>query len=139
MALKDLRKVVTAVALELNVDQSDIQSIQRLPGTKTGTIQIGMKNTLARKQWIDASREKKITAGVLLPDIPREVAENRIYVREALTKYTKTLLYNAKAQLNKLFGYIWCRDGKVCVRRESNSKIYYIRSLNDIDQLLKTT
>lgn len=133
----EVGKILETVATKLDMDKSDIQSSQRLPGTKEkpGAILVEMKTKSARRQWIDAGKEKCLTKGLLMPDIPKEEADGRIFVREALTKHVKTILYNAKTQLSKSFQFIWCKDGKVCVRKTSNSKIYYIRSMHDIIQI----
>ncbi|XP_072948711.1 uncharacterized protein [Epargyreus clarus] len=135
---KDVDKMVKTIATELNMDEEQLQSSQLLPGSKDkpGPILVNMKTKLARKQWIDAAKEKCLTVGVLLPNVPKEKADNRVYIREALTKYVKTLLYNTKRQLRSSFQFIWCKDGKVCVRKNINSKIHYIRSELDIERLL---
>lgn len=137
--LGDVGKILQTVASKLNVNESDILSSQRLPGTKEkpGAILVEMKTKVARRQWIDASKEKCLTAGLLMPTVPTEKADNRVFVREALTKYVKTILYNTKAKLSKSFQFIWCKDGKVCVRKTSDSKIQYVRSLHDINQIEK--
>lgn len=134
---KDVKQTLLTVAAELDMDDNDILSYQRIPGNrdKPTSILVEMKTKPVCKQWIDASKQKCITAGKIFLDIPKEKANNRIYIREALTKYVKTLLYNAKLELNKSFQFIWCKDGNVCVRKTNNSKIYYIRSLQDIKQL----
>lgn len=72
-----------------------------------------------------------------MTSIPQEKAENRVYLRQALTKYLKTLLYTAKTQLGKSFQFVWCKDGKVSARLNSDSKINYIRSVLDINRIKK--
>ncbi|KAL0832237.1 hypothetical protein ABMA28_001687 [Loxostege sticticalis] len=137
-SLKDVEKVLETLASELNTNVSDIQSSKCLPSSKdrSGPILVEMKTKAAQKQWIEAGKEKCLSVGTILPDSPKEVAEQRVYIREALTKHLKTLLYNTKAKLNKIVQYIWCRDGKVLVRKGPNTKIYYVRSDNDIELLL---
>lgn len=128
-------QIIEKVAIKLKLDVSDIQSSQCQPGSKErpGAILLDMKTKVAQRKWVEAGKEKCLTLGALFPDISKEKAENRVYVREALTKYLKTLLCNAKFKLGKSHQYIWCKDGKVCVRKTSNSKIYYIRSMEDIN------
>lgn len=136
---KNINKLLQNLATKLNMDENDIISSQRLSGAKDkpAPILLEMKSKSVRKQWIDSSKEKRLTAGVLVEDIPKEKAEHRVYIREALTKHVKSLLYNAKTQLSKSFQFVWCKDGKVCVRKNTNSKIYYIRSLEDINHMLQ--
>lgn len=138
-APKDMGRILETVASRLEMNVSDIQSSRCLPGSKDrpGPLLVEMKTKVAQMQWINASRTKCLTLGVLFPDIPKEKLDNRIYIREALTKHLKTLLYNAKINLGKFYEFVWCKDGKVCVRQNSNSKINYIRSLQDITKLQK--
>lgn len=136
---KDVPQVIQKVASKLELNEHDIQTSQKMSGSKEkpGPILIELKTALIRKQWVDAGKEKCLTVGDVLPNAPKEKAEHRIFIREALTKHVKTLLYNAKMQLNKSYKYIWCRDGKVLVRKDDNGKIIYIRSQQDIDLLSK--
>ncbi|XP_039754322.1 chromosome partition protein Smc-like [Pararge aegeria] len=138
MSSKDVDKLVRTMALKLSVPEEEFQSAQRLPGSKNkpGPILVNMKSKIARNQLMEASKDKNLTVGMLLLNAPKEKVDNRVYIREALTKYVKTLLYNAKTQLRSSFQFIWCKDGKVCVRKSSDSKIHYIRSDQDIRQLL---
>ncbi|KAM3958009.1 uncharacterized protein ACR2FA_005327 [Aphomia sociella] len=135
----EIGKVVEKIASKLNLDYTEIQSSHRLPGTKEkpGAIIVELKSKMAQKYWVEAAREKCLTVGLLIPDASKRTIDNRVYVREALTKHLKSLLYNAKAKLNKSCQFVWCKDGKVCARKNPNSKIYYIRSMFDIDQVDK--
>lgn len=138
-SLKDVGKVLKMLATELNTDVSDIQSSHRLPSAKDrpSPILVEMKTLAAKKLWIEAGKEKCLSVGTILPESPKEVAEQRVYIREALTKHLKTLLFNTKSKLNKIAQYIWCKDGKVLVRKGPNTKIYYVRSNNDIELIQK--
>lgn len=59
---------------------------------------------------VGLNKEKRLTPGELEPNIPQEKAENRVYLRQALTKYPKTLLYIAKTQLGKSFQFVWRKE-----------------------------
>lgn len=139
IAIKDVSKILETLANKLELNNSEIQYTQRLPGSKDkpGPLLIELKSKSAKKQWIDASKEKCLTVGQIIPDVSKEIANHRVYIREALTKYMKTLLYNTKAQLSKSFQFIWCKDGKVFVRKNNNSKIHYIKSQEDITKLCR--
>lgn len=136
----DLQKVIDTVAVKLNMEDREIHSAKRLPGSKDkpGPIHVELKSKMLQQQWINASKEKCITVGQVVADVSKEKAHDRVYIREALTRYQKTLLYNAKTQLlNKSCQYVWCKHGKVYARKFKNSKIYYIRTLQDIKQIEK--
>lgn len=137
--IKDINKIIGEIGSKLDLDKQDIRSVQRLPGSKTkpGVILLEMKSREAQEKWINSGKEKCPTVGSLLPEVSKENATQRVYIREALTKHTKTLLFNAKNLLSKSFQYVWYKNGKVCVRKSGNSKIYYIRSIDDINELIK--
>lgn len=136
---KDIPEVLEKIAVKLELNKDDIQSSSRLPGSKNkpGPILVEMKSKAIRSRWIEVSKRRMLTAGALLPNTPQDSVENRVYFREALTKLNKTLLYTTKSELGKSFQFIWCKDGKVCVRKTSNSRILYIRSIHDISRVQK--
>lgn len=134
---KDIDKTLDMIAKKLSTDTKELTSSTRLPGKKEkpGPILVQMKSKQAQRQWIDAAKKKSLTVGELMPNASKAVAVNRVYIREALTKHLKTLLYNAKVQLSKSYQFIWCKDGKIFARKKEDSKIYYIRSVEDIKKL----
>lgn len=134
---KDIPNILEIIAEKLELSNDDIQSSSRLPGSKDkpGPILVEMKSKTVRNRWIEVSKARALTAGTLIPNVPQETAGNRVYFREALTKANKTLLYTAKSTLGKYFQFIWCKDGKVCIRKTSNAKIFYIRSIQDINRI----
>lgn len=137
----ELDNVITAIASKLDEDKSEIQSTQRLSSGKDKpcTILLEFKSKIIRNKWIAASKGKSISVAQVLPNVNKEKAEDRVFVREALTKHVKTLLFNAKLKLRNSFQFVWCKDGKVCARKTNNSKIFYIRCLQDIDLVLRET
>jgi hypothetical protein len=134
---KDIPNILEIIAEKLELSNDDIQSSSRLPGSKDkpGPILVKMKSKTVRSRWIEISKARALTAGTLIPNVPQEIAGNRVYFREALTKTNKTLLYTAKSTLGKSFQFIWCKDGKVCIRKTSNAKILYIQSIKDINHI----
>ncbi|KAL4709760.1 hypothetical protein ACJJTC_004596 [Scirpophaga incertulas] len=128
------------IASKLEVDKKDIQATERQPGSKDkpGTILVELKSKIIQQQWVASSKEKCLTVGLVAPNIQREHADRRIFIREALTKHLKSLLYEATTQLrDKSCQYVWCKNGKIFARQTNNSKIYHIRNVNDILQIAK--
>ncbi|KAL4713800.1 hypothetical protein ACJJTC_012317 [Scirpophaga incertulas] len=107
---------------------------------KSGYLLVELNNKSVRDQWLSAAKTKEITVGDISLPVPVENATNRVYVREALTRSKKTLLYQAKQRLKALngpFKYVWCKEGKLYVKKTDNStKVQIIRSVCDIDLLL---
>ncbi|KAL0860682.1 hypothetical protein ABMA27_010026 [Loxostege sticticalis] len=96
----EMPKMLENIASKLDVDTNDVRSSSRLPGSKDnpGPILVEMKTPSARSQWIADSKEKCLTVGALMQNVSQEKAEDRVYLREALTKYVKTLfIYFQKA------------------------------------------
>ncbi|KAH9639818.1 hypothetical protein HF086_013803 [Spodoptera exigua] len=137
--LESLGETIEVIAHKLDMDVGDILSSRRIQGSKDrpGPVLLEMKTKVVQKKWVEAGKAKSLTLGVLDSKVPKEKAESRVFIREALTKHLKTLLYNAKLKLGKSHQYIWCKDGNVCIRKKGNSKIHYIRSIEDIDLALK--
>nr|XP_034838835.1 uncharacterized protein LOC117994968 [Maniola hyperantus] len=79
---------------------------------KPCTILLELKTKNVRNEWITASKEKSISVAQVLPNVVKEKADDRVFVREALTKHVKTLLFNAKLKLRNSFQFVWCKDGK---------------------------
>lgn len=134
---QEVNKCIQNIASILGKETTDVQTSRRVMGNKDkpGVLVIEMKSSIARNQWLAASKEKCFTAGTILPEVPKDKADTRIYIREALTKPMKTLLYNAKQKLRDKFQFVWCKDGKVFARKTNDSKIHYIRTTIDIDML----
>ena len=57
---------------------------------------------------------------------------HNIYVNEHLTPKTKGLLKRAKDLRNKGYKYIWCREGKVLVRRTDTAEVTQYKCANDV-------
>lgn len=136
----DVGKVVHNMAIQLNIEDKNIQSALRLPGTKEkpGSILVELKSKILQHQWLEAGKKHRLTVGQLISNTPIEKHENPIYIREALTKFQKSLLYKTKTQLlNKTCKYVWCRNGRVYARMSNDSKIYYIRTFDDIKRVEK--
>lgn len=86
-----------------------------------------------RDAWIAAAKEARLTSA----DLGME-NDSKIYIRESLTSYTSTLLWQAKKSLKEtiICKYVWCKDGIVKARKTDKSKVYNIRSINDIERMV---
>ncbi|CAH2100830.1 unnamed protein product [Euphydryas editha] len=136
---QNIKPVLNNLALQLDVSDKDIKSFERLPGTKEkpGVIIIEMKEKEQRIKWLKAGKEKGLRVEQLLPDTIKDKGSKKIFIREALTKTSKKILFLTKTKLKDKFQFIWCKDGKVFARKTNNSKIYLIRSVQDIEKLEK--
>lgn len=86
----------------------------------------------ARNQWLATRKTHKLTND----DVFENGDNQRIYVNEDLTNYTRNLLWTAKNELKSLFRYIWVQNGRVLMRKDDpqETKIRVIRTLHDINK-----
>lgn len=136
---QDPGAIVSIIATKLKMDPTEVQAARRLPARKDlpGPVLVELKGRLARDQWITAAKQMELTVGDIISNVPQEKAAGRIFIREALTQHTKSLLYQAKQQLRPSYEFVWCKAGRVYARETNNSKIHIVRSLLDIETLLK--
>lgn len=136
---QNVLKVAETVAAKLKVECQQIVSARRLytrRKDRPGPVIVEMSSKAARDQWISSSRNQQLHAGHIFSDLTSENAASRIYIRPALTQHTKSLLYNAKQRLGASYKYVWCKEGKIYVKKDEDSKqVNIVRSLSDIESL----
>lgn len=137
----DLPALVDKVVTKLGVQKEEIFSVKRLPSRRTGSgpVHVKIRQESARQKIISAARDATICAKDLMPNLTGQPAEEKIRVREAITPYLKSLLWQAKQEMKGVFKFIWVKEGKVLVRKNENAKIYKLRSKNDIQNILSNT
>lgn len=137
---EDIDKLVEKVALKLKQPLDKIKNVRRIPGKKdqTTNIKVELQDETCQEKWISAAKIIKITVGDIQPT-DRNNSNNVVYIREAMTKNNKTLLWQAKQELknNLKFKYVWFKKGFVKVRKDDGSKIYTLRTLDDVYVLSK--
>lgn len=134
------KEIMTTLANKLKLDSSGIKSVRRLPkkGEKTaGTLYVKLREECDPISWVQAARTiKPIVSDIISTTPSDETAATKVFVRHALTSYTKALLYQVKQKLKETFKFIWCNyEGKVLVRKDEKSKTLIIRSEADIQKL----
>ncbi|KAL4705536.1 hypothetical protein ACJJTC_006864 [Scirpophaga incertulas] len=131
------------VAAKLNIDSNSIQGARQVTGRseKSGYLLVELNSKNARDNWLSAAKSKQLTVGDVSPLSPIEKIEDKIYIRESLTRKMKTLLYEAKLRLKSPTGpfrFVWCKAGKLYAKKSENTReVVIIRSTKDIDDLLK--
>lgn len=88
-----------------------------------------------QKAWLLAAKETTFSGS----DLGIE-GVTKVYIRASLSPSTAYLLWKAKSELKakSLCKFVWCRDGIIMVRKaEGDKKIYYVRSIGDIDTIKK--
>lgn len=136
---EDITKIVHKVGSVLQVGDIQVRSARRISTRKgkAATILVQLNNEHSKPVWIDAGRRAEMRCSSVLPILTGEAAFEKIIVREALTGRTKYLLSKAKTDLKETqkFKFVWCKFGKVMARKDEKSKVYWIRSDDDIASL----
>ncbi|KAH9639479.1 hypothetical protein HF086_003612 [Spodoptera exigua] len=138
----DVMTVTKKVADILNVENNNIQDARQITGRSDSSryLLVELNNKSTRNKRISAAKSKEITVAEMSLSIPVKQPTSKIFVREALTRNTKTMLYQTKQRLkapNGSFKYVWCKEGKVYVKKsDDDKKVHIIRSTDDIDVLI---
>ena len=135
---ENLNTILHKIAAKLKVSIEDVNSVKRQTAKKDrpAIIQVEMKDKNIQTKWLTAAKTIKIASSSIVPNLTASTTDETIFIREALTPYNKSLLWNAKQELKKSYKFIWCKQGIVRVRQNENSKILVIRSIEDIKKLV---
>ncbi|CAH2071257.1 unnamed protein product, partial [Iphiclides podalirius] len=136
---EDVKSVVETIALKINQPKENIKSARRLQGKKdqTASILVELIDENIQENWITLAKSIKPTIGDIIPTEKNN--KSIVYVREAMTKLNKQLLWNAKRELKvgQNYKYVWFKKGLVKARKNDGEKIHTLRSINDIYALTK--
>ncbi|XP_045525871.1 uncharacterized protein LOC123715094 [Pieris brassicae] len=136
---ENVRKLVENVALKLKQPFDSIRNTMRYQGKndQPGIIQVKLNDKATQEKWIKAAK----TIKTMVADVcPYEPNNNKIvFIREAMTKHNKSVLWEAKQELKNKQGYkyVWFKNGMVRARKDENTKIQNLRSVLDIQVLKK--
>lgn len=134
---EDIQDIAEKIATKLNKETSDIKVIKRVmtPQGKVGIIKLQMRDEEKRNNWIKEAKTKNITLDSIMKGVETKIAKEKIYLREELTYYNKNLLWKTKQACKDKYKFVWCKEGKIMVRKSENSKVLIIRSDEDINKL----
>ncbi|XP_045518559.1 uncharacterized protein LOC123710590 [Pieris brassicae] len=136
---ENVRKLVENVALKLKQPFDSIRNTMRYQGKndQPGIIQVKLNDKATQEKWIKAPK----TIKTMVADVcPYEPNNNKIvFIREAMTKHNKSVLWEAKQELKNKQGYkyVWFKNDMVRARKDENTKIQNLRSVLDIQVLKK--
>lgn len=135
---EDLPTISNKIAVELKTDPTKIRSTRRIShkNVPEGPLLVELTDAEAASTIVRASKRNNLTAERVIPNILEESKKSNIFVRMALTKCNKTLLWNANQKLRPSYKYVWFQDGKVLARKDDNVKPIIIRSTSDISKIL---
>lgn len=134
---EEASKLVEKMAQKINQPRESIKNVRRFPGKndQPANIKVELSGESFQEKWILAAKSSKILVSDICPHEPNN--HNIVFIREAMTKANKSLLWNAKQELKtkQNYKYIWFKKGFVKARKEDGSKIYSLRTMGDLHAL----
>ena len=133
-------KLAENAATAINLPIGNILGAKRLSGRmgKPGPVLVRLNDDHTQEKWINTAKKTAIQVINVIPGIPQPLAQETVYIREALTPYNKKLLWTAKQELKNIYRYVWCKRGLVMARKHENDKAFVkIRTLDDIAQITR--
>lgn len=136
---ENLKEVVNKIATQLKVPMTAVNAIQSVhrtgtrrpqePGQRPRSVVIELSSREEKDRWLEASK----AAGIIKnDDVYNNGNAGPIRVRDQLTANAKQLLWDTRDKLRHHFKYIWCKDGKVMIRKQDNDKLFYVNTAQDI-------
>lgn len=108
-------------------------AVHRVPSfnrDKPKPIVLQVKSKDVRDELLKKLKNRKLNAS----DVNSRFSDNAIYFNEHLTPELKTLFYHARKFKNENnLKFCWIRDGKIFLRKNESSKIYRIKTLEDLN------
>lgn len=116
------------------ITKPNINFVARVPSRDNNTkpIIVSFINRYTKEDFVAAARAYKTLS---LTDVGFS-GVGRIYVNDHLTTQNKLLLTKTKGIAKKNhFEYVWVKNSKIFVRRDSQSKIIHIRTEKDLSKI----
>ncbi|XP_022160461.1 uncharacterized protein LOC111026649 [Myzus persicae] len=123
------QKLDTFEQANMGIEASRLNSTNNKPSI----IIAKLETSEMRKNLIKINKLQKLNANMLSENWNKE---NKIYINERLTK-EKRILYSKTRAAGKERNYkfIWISNAVILIRKDENSKITRIRSINDIERM----
>lgn len=137
--LEDAKKSIVEVAKELKINIQTKDGITKLQNKKTKKVDynVEFKNESLKSTFMQKRKEKQIfvsqTNEISSEDANSTIRANKskkqIYINDHLTHFNFNLWKHAKSLLKEGWKYVWCKFGKIFVKKSDNSNIIIIRSM----------
>lgn len=134
---ENLTRILQSVATDIGYDKPlIIAKVHRVP-SRAGNIrpivcQFNLRSD--RDEFIRLARGKR---DLDIKSLCDSFISARYYVNDHLTRHNKYLLFKAKQyrEENQDFKFVWCRDGKIFMRKNEKSKAIRIVEESDFSKL----
>lgn len=121
----------------VSIDERDIDACHRLPKSPKQahpTIVVRFCRRLVKQNLLKNKRNPNLINGNL--GFTQVVPNGKIYLDEHLTSEKAKLFSAAKMLKNNGYKYVWCKEGKILVRKADGDKVVLIRTEEDIARLI---
>uniref|UniRef100_A0A8D8YDL7 FP protein C-terminal domain-containing protein n=1 Tax=Cacopsylla melanoneura TaxID=428564 RepID=A0A8D8YDL7_9HEMI len=135
---EDLRMMMKNIGekIEVKILDSDIDKIHRIPTKSTNNpepIVVQFTTRRVRDEIVKKAKEKKPCTN----DLQMQCTNRNIYVNEHLTPQKKQILYEAKKiKEEKQYKFLWCKNGKIFVRKDEKSMTIHLNSREDLNKII---
>ncbi|XP_008481625.1 uncharacterized protein LOC103518340 [Diaphorina citri] len=122
--------------MEVTIMNNDIDAIHRVPTRSKNNPEPIVVQFLTRKMRDNIIQNAK-TKRINTKDLKMNGPEKPIYINEHLSRNRKLILFEArKKKYEKNYKFLWSRGGKIFIRKDENSNVIQLRSLEDLDQII---
>lgn len=123
-------------AIGTTLCRDEVAAAHRVPSFRSGrtpNLIVQFTTRMTRDLWITKAKERKnMTADAINGSFPK----TRVFIGEHLTLETKVLLAGAKDKCKEIgWKYVWCREGKIFVRRCDGERCVRVDSRDDLAKL----
>lgn len=135
---EDLSSVIQRVANVIGFDGPlDLAKIHRVPSRvnkRVKSIICQFNKRSDRDRFHDLARMKR---DLDIKHLDDSYTSGKFFVNDHLTHFSKSLLFKAKEYRKEHadFEFVWCRGGKVFMRKNAKSRVVRIKSVTDISLL----
>jgi hypothetical protein len=122
-----------------DVSREDIETIHRIPNinSRKESIIVQLKSRNVREKIL-SKRKTEIRNSDIVGRSNSPTQDSSIYIRENQSKEFKKLFWDVKTIARENgFKFIWSKNGKILIRKNENSRIIQIHSVNEIKSMVR--
>ncbi|XP_060846012.1 uncharacterized protein LOC132925655 [Rhopalosiphum padi] len=126
-----VKKIGEIIKTNVNVTEAKRITMEK---SKTSIIIAKLESKENRSQLIRNSKLNRLNSNMLVKNWS---VENKIYINEHLTKERRILFAKSRqVAREKNFKFVWINNADILIRKDENSRISRIRSINDLEKLI---
>ena len=134
---ENLYEIVASIgnAIGFEICKGDVDIVHRIPSRNKSIPRPIIVKFINRWKKINFMATKNKRFDIRSSSIGFVGSDSPIFINDHLTPKMKGLLRRAKLLRGKGYKFVWCRDGKIFVRKTETTQVMTIKSVEDIDKL----